>query len=55
MNNGDTPKLEDLVIAHMDLKGRFIRLENENKGLREQIRELERLKGIKWKGPWPRK
>ena len=47
-------KLEDLVIAHSALQGRFARLQEENKGLREQIAELERLKGIKWKGPWKR-
>ena len=46
--------LEDLVIAHSELQGKFARLEQENKGLLEQIAELERLKGVKWRGPWKR-
>ena len=54
MNNGDVLTLDDLAIAHMELKGKYQRLEQENKGLKEQIAQLERLKGIKWRGPWKR-
>lgn len=63
MNSKDLAKtavdiLEPVLTAAQDkilqLETTNLRLREENKALKEQISELERLKGIKWRGPWKR-
>ena len=47
-SNGDVSPEEKRLTERIE------RLQEENKGLKEQIAELERLKGVKWRGPWKR-
>jgi len=42
----------DIVVRAV--KAENVRLKEENKALKEQIKELERLKGVRWRGPWRR-